>query len=623
MAQPEPAAADWPFVRGPEYDGRSAEVGLAQAWPDAGPPVLWVQPLGAGYSGFVAEGERVYTQRQSLAGQFVVCLDANTGENVWEYRYGLPYEPLGLYPGPRATPTLSGGRIYFAGTDGLVGCLNGQGGLLWSVELYQRFSGQPPGFGYACSPVVADGLVYLPVGVRGASLVALEDSTGQTAWQAGDDAASYSPVYPIVLEGRRIILGYMENALVAHDARDGTVLWRNELSHGYDEHSAWPIYREPHLWISGPFRAGSQLMQLNAVGQPPRDVWKKPLLSNDVASSILVNGHLYGFDLRDMQAKLHRPSRGKFCCVDFLTGQEKWSTEATGHASVLSADGMLILLNDTGQVLLARATPDSYQELARCTALGGEIGWTTPMLHRRKLYLRNQSRAVCIWLGTDGGLQDEKLVKQPTSVADLPQTRYRDWSLLLGVEPEFMMDVPGCRWLRQWYGVSLVLVILARLLAWPGRWLEIRWGWRPGSLCERIFWVAAFVLGCLGTPLASRATGDFVFTWHVALFSAFAACVAQLPSVEGGQRWWGRLVAAAFLLVAAAYYLLCRRLNLATEWAFLIGFPAALPLLWGGHWLAARSRWPLLIRSLAAVLAFTAFHWSSVFWLACKYDIPA
>src|SRR5262245_18729411 len=95
----------WPFVRGPACDGHSPEIGLADHWPDSGPPVLWARDLGHGYSSFVTSTNCVFTQYQSLAGQFVVCLSAETGETVWEYRYDWPYEPAGLYPGPRATPT--------------------------------------------------------------------------------------------------------------------------------------------------------------------------------------------------------------------------------------------------------------------------------------------------------------------------------------------------------------------------------------------------------------------------------------------------------------------------------------------------------------------------------------
>ena len=113
------ADVGWPSIRGPQHDAHSVEVGLAEHWPPEGPPVLWVKEIGQGYSAFVAQGRRVFTQAQSLAGQFVLCLDADTGETIWEHRYGLPYEAVGVYPGPRATPTLADDKVVFAAPAGV------------------------------------------------------------------------------------------------------------------------------------------------------------------------------------------------------------------------------------------------------------------------------------------------------------------------------------------------------------------------------------------------------------------------------------------------------------------------------------------------------------------------
>ena len=103
----------WTFVRGVAFDGHSPEIHLADQWPASGPPVLWHRPLGQGYSSFVAADERVFTQYQSISGQYVICLSATTGETIWEYRYDWPFEATGLYPGPRATPTIYQKKIFF------------------------------------------------------------------------------------------------------------------------------------------------------------------------------------------------------------------------------------------------------------------------------------------------------------------------------------------------------------------------------------------------------------------------------------------------------------------------------------------------------------------------------
>ena len=87
-------------------------------------------------------GDRVYTQSQTLYQQSVVCLDAVTGDTVWSYNYGWPFEGGGLYPGPRSTPTWHDGRLSFAAPDGMIGCLNADGGeLQWSCKSEERLSG--------------------------------------------------------------------------------------------------------------------------------------------------------------------------------------------------------------------------------------------------------------------------------------------------------------------------------------------------------------------------------------------------------------------------------------------------------------------------------------------------
>ena len=230
---------DWPSIRGSAWNGISSESNLVDHWPKEGPPVLWTRELGQGYSAFVAWDKRVATQYQTLRGQFVSCFDANTGATLWEYRYDWPYDPAGVYPGPRATPTYDDGCLYFASPAGLIGCLNADDGhLIWSVDLSERFNGELTGFGYACSPTVVDDKVILPVGCPDAAMVALNTKTGAVIWQAGNYATSYAPAFPVTFRGRQLVIGYGENVLVGHDLQSGKVLWEHKLSEGYDEHSS-------------------------------------------------------------------------------------------------------------------------------------------------------------------------------------------------------------------------------------------------------------------------------------------------------------------------------------------------------------------------------------------------
>ena len=179
------------------------------------------------------------------ATQYVICLDAKSGETIWQYRYAAPYDSAGMYPGPRATPSLAGGCVFFSSPEGLVGCLDSRSGhLIWSLNIFQQFGVEPVEFGYSCAPSPSDGMLLLPVGRPNASMVALDAATGRTLWRSGGDPASHVPALPIELEGRKLVIGYLRNALAAFDLQTGDVVWRLGLSQGYDEHAAWPIYRE-------------------------------------------------------------------------------------------------------------------------------------------------------------------------------------------------------------------------------------------------------------------------------------------------------------------------------------------------------------------------------------------
>ncbi len=253
----------WPHVRGPDYDGLSRESGLADSWPPEGPPLLWTAELGRGYSGLIAAQGRVYTHTQTLTEQHVVALDAETGRRLWEYRCGWPFDPAGMYPGPRATPTWHDGRLYFAAPDGLVGCLDAATGRhVWSVNLAAKFGTRGVDFGYACSPLVEDGKVILPAGGERASVVALDAETGATVWTSGDEPASYCSCVPITFHGNRQVVAFLQNVLDGYDLTSGQLLWRTAYSSGYDEHAAIPLYQDPFLLAAVPFRGGADVYEL-------------------------------------------------------------------------------------------------------------------------------------------------------------------------------------------------------------------------------------------------------------------------------------------------------------------------------------------------------------------------
>ncbi len=635
-----PPAADatgWPHLRGPHYNSTSDETDLADAWPDAGPPVLWSRPTGRGYSGFSAVGNRVFTQMQTLYYQSVVCMDSRTGATVWEHRYGLPYDAAGVYPGPRSTPTWCDERVYFASPNGLVGCVDAEDGHeIWSLNVNRKFGGRGTSFGYSASPLVEDGKVILPVGGKAASVVALDVRDGSTVWASGDEPASYCSAIPVSFRGRRHVITFLENALSSFDLATGRLLWQLDFSLGYNEHAAMPLYDDERLMIASPFRAGAEMYRIEP--QDPQDptadplsvrptrVWFNRRMSNDVASSVLVDGNVYGFDIRDIQSKLHRPSRGEFRCLEFATGEVLWSSDRPGHASLLAADGKLFMLNDSGEVILARADPGGYEELGRVALFSGETCWTAPALLDGRLFLRSPTRAACLFVGKLESLDAEDLDRS-RKASEIPQVKRLDYSWLTGGEPDAMFDMPSVERLRIWYLVCLLGVFgIATLLAGAG-WAVARAKSPQAArnVAHWLFWPAACLLGIAATPWTNHYSSEFVFTWPATLFATqqiVLMAVFSLGQQAGRARstWLSMAAALLFLGTCLAYFHVLRALSLPLLWVFLIGF---LP-----SWLAAipaarriRRDGRFSVDLVWAMVAFSAYYWTAGAYIVWKASL--
>ena len=664
FGQESPQRPLWSNIRGPQLNGHANGNTIVDHVPKEGPPVLWTRELGQGYSSFIAWDQVVATQYQDIGGQYVVCLDADSGTTQWQYRYDWPYDPAGVYPGPRSTPTFDQGRVYFTSPSGLLGCLSAESGaLIWSVDLAKTFQVDMPGFGYACSPIVVDDKIILPVGAQNASLVAFSKTDGSVRWKSADvkpvdtipkikpreSRASYCSVYPIQFQGDSCIVGYLENELICCDTESGALVWHHSLSSGYDEHSAWPIYDEPYLWITGAFQRGSELLQITGEKSPAiKTIRQSKWMSNDIFSSVLYKGALFGFDLQEAQAKTHRTSRGIFRCIDFLSGEVLWSVGSgriqrapasgsedsgivtrdqphellVGHATVLVADGKLVLMNDMGELILAKATREKYEELWRTPLLQGEICWTQPAIANSRLFARNQSRSVCVYLGPPESLS-AALRDKTLTIDQLPRVQFRDLaSVLLGVEPEYLFDLPSVAWLWKWYWISLlgaiacpfvsVHLVSAIYSSSAGHSSKTT---RTLSTSSIAFSSIAFVLGAIGTTYLSRWTSEFIFTWHVCLYVAWHMVVLNLSKKtdkrSNYQRAISTIAALFFLACCIGYFLLCRRLSLVFEWVFLAGFFAALPFnLAAKHWHAS-GRWELVWQFAVTCLGFSAYYWAS------------
>jgi len=377
------SALDWPRWHGPNLNSISAEKGWLVNWPADGPKQLWKAKVGIGYSSMSVANGKLYTLGNTADVDSVSCLDAATGRVLWQHTYACSAKDPNGYHGPRCTPTVDGDRVYTLSRHGHLFCLDANSGkVIWAKEFSKDYGAKEPRWGYAGSPLIEGDWLITEVGGNGSSVVAFDKKTGREVWKAGDDAPAYSSIVPFNHTGQRCLAVFSAPAIIGRSATDGRELWRYPWKTSYDVNAATPIVAGNKVFVSSGYGKGCALLELAEDG--PKVAWEHKRMRNHVATCVLYQGHLYGFDENQLK------------CLDFATGEEKWSERAYGKGSLFLAGDHFIVYSDKGRVAVVEPSPAACKEISGLQVLGGKDTWAVPVLANGKLYCRSQEDLVCL-----------------------------------------------------------------------------------------------------------------------------------------------------------------------------------------------------------------------------------
>ena len=390
------AASDWPQFLGPTRNGVYGGADLAESWPAVGPPVIWQKPVGHGFSGPVVTGHRLILFHRRADQETVECLDARTGAAVWSFAYPTSYQDdFGFDDGPRAAPSIAGGKVYTFGAEGGLHCLDFETGKqVWGVDVKKDFQAANGFFGMACSPLVEGEAVLLNIGgTPGAGIVAFDRTNGKLLWKATDDEASYSSPTTATINGRRYALFLTRAGFVAADPASGAVRfrypWRSRS--GTSVNAATPLVLEDTVFLSACYGTGAVLLHLGE--QAVEKLWSgDDLLSNHYATSVEAKGFLYGIHGRTDPGYSPRP---KLRCVDLKTRAVRWETDTIGAATITLAAGRLLILTEKGELVEAAASPEGFQPKHRAQVLSSPVR-AFPALADGYFYARSKDQLICL-----------------------------------------------------------------------------------------------------------------------------------------------------------------------------------------------------------------------------------
>jgi outer membrane protein assembly factor BamB len=386
------AAIDWPQFLGPERNGTYRGPALADAWPAAGPKVLWRKQVGAGFAGPIVVQNRVILFHRQAREEVVESLDVKTGASMWRYAYPTSYrDDFGFDEGPRAAPVVADGAIYTFGAEGQLHAIDlAKGTRLWSEDTMKRFSVAKGYFGASGSPLVEGGRVIANVGGDKAGLVAFDAKTGKVVWAATDDDASYSSGVGATIGGRRSAVFLTRDNLIGVDPATGAVhfqrRWRARMAASVN--AATPLVIGDLIFVSAQYGPGAGVLRVN--GSTLSDVWvSDEVLSNHYATSVHHEGYLYGFHGRQEFGPSLR-------AVELKTGAVKWSQDQFRAGSIMLVNDRLLILRESGELVLAPATPQGFKPLARASVLQGSVARPYPAIADGILYARNENTLVAV-----------------------------------------------------------------------------------------------------------------------------------------------------------------------------------------------------------------------------------
>ncbi|MGA3186478.1 MAG: PQQ-binding-like beta-propeller repeat protein [Bryobacteraceae bacterium] len=370
-------AADWPGFRGSHRDDIVPGVRIQADWSAAPPAQMWRRPIGPGWSSFAVHGGLLYTQEQRGSDEIVACYNLTTGEPVWRHSDAARFWESNAGPGPRATPTLSNGRVYTFGATGILNALDARNGaVIWSRNAASDTGVQTPGWGFASSPLVVDGVVVVAAAGK---LAAYDIATGKPRWFGADGGDGYSSPHLVTIDGVPQILLVSGSVITSVAPDSGTRLWDHPLP------PSSPIV-QPALTADGDILVSegeSHGMHRLAIahgagGWTVEERWKSIGLKPYFNDFVIHNGYAFGFDGSILS------------CIDLKDGKRVWKggRYGSGQFLLLSEQDLLLVLSEEGELALVAATPGQFKELAKFPAIEGKT-WNHPVLAGDILLVRN------------------------------------------------------------------------------------------------------------------------------------------------------------------------------------------------------------------------------------------
>ena len=411
-------AGDWTHWRGPNHNGGTDATGLPAQW-SADDGILWEVSLpGSSSATPIIVGNRVFvvSNDADLARVSAICLNRDTGKELWSKVLVDDAKSNARNDMGACSPVTDGERVYFLfGNSGLF-ALDLEGNKLWSRNLNEEINPIAPDWGYAGSPLIYKGKLYvsvvrgtIPVGKEygdrndaGSFSLCLDPATGKDIWRqhrpsdaVGESHDSYASPIPFASMGVDAIVVVGGDYVTGNDASTGKELWRQ--AHNPRKRSNWRNVPSPVVegnLVFGTQPRGGTVFAIDPSKKAKMDyadtVWKLEGKYNDVPTPLYYDGRLYIVVDSGMEQGLS--------CIDPATGKELWRGDLGGNSRFWSSptggDGKIYCVNEDGDVVTV-AAGDTFKKLGT-SRMGGNPTMSTVAIADNKIFIRTADKLYCV-----------------------------------------------------------------------------------------------------------------------------------------------------------------------------------------------------------------------------------
>lgn len=367
--------------RGDNRDGIYKETNLLDEWPDKGPELLWqYEDLGLGYSSAAFWKDKVYTMGMKDSITSLFAFD-KTGKLLWKKEMGKEW--VKTFPGPRTTPLIWEGKGYVYDGLGVMHCFNPEdGSIIWKRELLKEMEAKNIQHGVCENLIIESEKLFCTVGGEKNNIIAMNKDNGETIWISEGSGEINAYCSPQIIEhgGKKFYITMTYNSLLSVDIADGKVAWKKELTEKkYGIHANVPHFKDGKLFVVEGYQYPAKMYQLSDDGMEAELLWKVDSADIQMGDAVVIDNNIYTASI----------SKKKWLCIDWETGNVKFTTKELGEGTIIAADNKLFIHTYKGEMAMMKAENDRFKLLGKFKVPGKKPNhFTQPVIKDGTLYVR-------------------------------------------------------------------------------------------------------------------------------------------------------------------------------------------------------------------------------------------